>query len=181
MKRSLTAPIVGLGLGATALGGAAYVGGGTRCVEGRVIQSLAQCQSIVGAASANVCATAFGAFSPGAEQVSLTGAAPPVVDRAVFLTTRPDGQPTAQSITRSAGDPKWRTQLGEVMNPFRNSCTRTRSSSSYGGSGSSSSSTRSSWSSWNSGSGVNSGSSYSHSTVSRGGFGSSGSSFSSGG
>ena len=168
MKRSLTAPLVGLGLGASALGGAAYVGGGTHCTEGRVVESLAQCQSIVGLTNAPVCAQAFGAFSPAAEQVSLTGAAPPAIaDRAVFLTTRPNGAPTAAAVTRAAGDPKWRNSAGAVVDPFRNSCSRSRSTGA-------SSSTRSGWSSWSSGSGVNSG----PTTVARSGFGSSGRSFS---
>jgi hypothetical protein len=169
MKRSLKAPLVGLGLGATALGGAALYAGGTRCVEGRVVDSLAQCSVLAGGASnAAVCATAFSAFSPANEQVSLTGSAPPVAQRAVFLTTNPNAQPTAQPVTRAAGDTRWRNQLGETMTPFRNSCSRSSSSSS---------SSRSHWSS--SGSGVNSG--YSSTSVSRGGFGSSGVSFSSGG
>ncbi|MET0605480.1 MAG: hypothetical protein ABWZ80_03420 [Beijerinckiaceae bacterium] len=169
MKRSLTAPIVGLGLGATALGGAAVYGAGARCHEGRVVDSLAQCTSIVGASGAAACATAFGAFSPGAEQLSLSGSAP-TAQRAVFLTTRPDAQPTAQAVTRAPGDARWRDSLGQVVSPFRNSCSRSSSSSS---------SSRTYWSGYGGGSGVNSG--YSSTSVSRGGFGSSGSSFSSGG
>jgi hypothetical protein len=170
MKRALKAPLIGLGLGATALGGATYVGGSTRCSEGRVVESLAQCQSIVGAASANVCASAFSAFSPGAEQVSLTGAPPPAIaDRAVFLTTQPNGAPTAQAVTRAAGDQKWRGTNGSPMEAFRNGCSRS--------SGSSTSSSRSSWSSYG-GSGVNNSGASSGtsavSAVSRGGFGSSG-------
>ena len=166
MKRSLTAPLVGLGLGATALGGATYVGSSTRCNEGRVVESLAQCQSIVGAANAHQCSAAFAAFSPGAEQVSLTDAPRAIIDRAVFVTT--GGTTSAQPVTRALGDFKWRDATGLAREPYRTSCSRSSSSSSSH----SGSSSRSSWSSSNSSS-----DSATH-AVQRSGFGSTGRSFS---
>lgn len=156
MKRSLTAPLVGFGIGATALGGAAYVGSSARCEEGRVVETLAQCQSLVGFDSANICQAAF-AVTPDRERLD-------VVDRAVFLRTG-SGAPAAEQVTRSAGDQKWSGPGGIVVVPYRRNCASSRSSSHFH----SSSSSRSIWSGWGSGSG---GGSATHLT-SRGGFGSS--------
>lgn len=155
MKRSITAPLVGLGIGATALGGATYVGSSTRCDEGRVVDTLAQCQSLVGLDSAGICNSAF-AVTPGRERLD-------VVQRAVFLRTG-SGAPSAEQITRSAGDQRWLGPGGLAMDPYRRNCSSSRSGSST----SSGSSSRSGWSGSSSSS-----SSVAHLT-SRGGFGSSG-------
>ena len=66
MKRSLTAPLVGLGLGASALGGAAYVGGGTHCTEGRVVRNTARSAMAGGAAPVRLTCSAAGEKAPNA-------------------------------------------------------------------------------------------------------------------
>ena len=133
-KRSISPPLIGLGVGAVLLGGFAWYGSRTTCTEGRVVENVAQCRSLVGFQYASLCDAAF-AMNPATERLGV------VVERAAFVTTRKDAQPGVENVVRDAGNPKWRSAFSnQIMEPYRQNCSSSRSGSGSGGSGSSASS-----------------------------------------
>lgn len=162
-KRSLKAPLIGLGAGAALLGSFAWMSSGTVCTEGRIVENPAQCNNLVGWQYGRLCEAAF-SVSPATEQIG-------IIDRAAFVTKRENAEPGVESVIRRAGDPKWRKAFSnDVAEPFRQNCTSSRSSSSSSGSGGHG----------GSGSSSSGGDSGTH-AVARGGFGGTGLGFFSGG
>ncbi|MGL4496065.1 MAG: hypothetical protein ACRCYS_05645 [Beijerinckiaceae bacterium] len=160
-KRSIKPPLIGIGVGAAVLGAAGAYGLTMRgnCSEGRVIESLAQCKSVVGFQHHALCEQAFTRVQP-----SRSG----VADSAVFVTTaRGNDVPQVAPLIRNAGEVKWRmTSSQALVEPYRNNCSSSRS-----GSGSSGGSSARSWGGGDSGgSSTTTGTDGAHG-ASRGGFG----------
>lgn len=127
-KRSLKAPLIGLGAGAAILGGFAWYGSGTTCTEGKVAENLQQCRALVGWQYANLCDNAF-STNPESEQLG-------VIDRGAFIIRRDNQTPAVEGVLRRSGDPKWRKSFSnDVAEPFRESCSSARSSSGHSSSG----------------------------------------------
>lgn len=121
-KRSLKAPLIGLGAGAAVLGGLAWYGSDAVCTEGKVAENLQQCRALVGWQYTNLCDTAF-STSAASEQLG-------VIDRGAFIIRRDNQTPAAEAVLRRNGDPKWRKSFSnDVAEPFRQSCSSARSSS----------------------------------------------------